>query len=292
MSNLASSVRSIKTSSEFAVPLRVISDEGALVTATNGSLELSAPVEDGIASMILTSSGTWTITAALNGNSKSKTLEVTGYEVSLKGLNSRLPEGYQEVEYIQSSGTQFIDTGIKPSANIKTVIDLDRSIDVVGQQIILWSALKSGSSTWYRYVFSSAYSSSSLSYYVMVGTTTTSWYLLNGSESQGGKIGRVTAVIDIPQKLVYIEGLGRTTSITTNPTFSTSMPNLSILGSSATGTGGFVGKLYLCKLYSSNSLVRDLVPCIQESTNKVGLYDLVTNKFYENQGTGDLIAGS
>ena len=30
---------------------------------------------------------------------------------------SRLPQGYQEVEYIESSGTQYIDTGYKPTSN-------------------------------------------------------------------------------------------------------------------------------------------------------------------------------
>ena len=36
---------------------------------------------------------------------------------------SRLPEGYTEVEYIESSGTQYIDTGVKPSDSLIFYVD-------------------------------------------------------------------------------------------------------------------------------------------------------------------------
>ena len=63
------------------------------------------------------------------------------------------------------------------------------------------------------------------------------------------------------------------------------------------------GKIYYCKIYDSNILKRDFIPCYSTTsvinvdgnsvpTNTRGLYDLVEGKFYTNQGRGeDFIAG-
>ena len=47
---------------------------------------------------------------------------VAGFEEILK---SRLPDGYTELEYIESDGLQHISTGIVPTSSIKFVIDLE-----------------------------------------------------------------------------------------------------------------------------------------------------------------------
>ena len=52
-------------------------------------------------------------------------------------------------------------------------------------------------------------------------------------------------------------------------------------------------KLENFKIYNENEeLVRNFIPCKRIIDNKPGLYDLVNNLFYTNQGTGDdFIAG-
>ena len=61
-------------------------------------------------------------------------LNAAGYpaavEPVLKG-SSRLPSGYTQLEYIQSSGTQYIDTGIKP--NQDTSIEIEAIPSAVGE---------------------------------------------------------------------------------------------------------------------------------------------------------------
>ena len=39
-----------------------------------------------------------------------------------------LPSGYTQYEYIESSGTQYIDTGFKPNQNTRTVIDFQATV--------------------------------------------------------------------------------------------------------------------------------------------------------------------
>ena len=50
-------------------------------------------------------------------------------------------------------------------------------------------------------------------------------------------------------------------------------------------------KLYSCRIIKDGAVVRNFVPCIRKSDGKVGLYDLVTDTFFVNQGTGEFIAG-
>lgn len=49
-------------------------------------------------------------------------------------------------------------------------------------------------------------------------------------------------------------------------------------------------KLFSCKIYENDSLIRDFRPC-KMASDIIGLWDEVENKFYGNKGTGTFIAG-
>ena len=51
-------------------------------------------------------------------------------------------------------------------------------------------------------------------------------------------------------------------------------------------------KIYYCKIYENDSLVRDYVPCIDTQLGVAGFYDLVDNRFFGNKGTGLFIYGN
>lgn len=46
-------------------------------------------------------------------------------------------------------------------------------------------------------------------------------------------------------------------------------------------------KLYGCKIYEDEVLIKDFVPA--KLGNKIGLYDNVSKKFHENKGTGEFL---
>ena len=50
-------------------------------------------------------------------------------------------------------------------------------------------------------------------------------------------------------------------------------------------------KIKYCKIWQSGTLVRDFIPVKRNSDNVIGMYDTVTNTFFENAGTGTFIAG-
>lgn len=49
--------------------------------------------------------------------------------------------------------------------------------------------------------------------------------------------------------------------------------------------------VYDFKLYEGDNLVRHYIPCVRKSDNKPGLYDLIGRQFYTNSGTGEFLYG-
>lgn len=45
-------------------------------------------------------------------------------------------------------------------------------------------------------------------------------------------------------------------------------------------------QIYGCKMYWRNVIVRELVPCYRNSDETKGFYDMITNRFFANSGTG------
>lgn len=72
-----------------------------------------------------------------------------------------------------------------------------------------------------------------------------------------------------------------------NSTLPTS--NIVILGR-ALGSP-WMQRLYNFKIYDNNTLVRNFIPCIQNSSKKAGLFDTVSGTFFANSGTGEFTWG-
>jgi len=56
------------------------------------------------------------------------------------GGGSRLPEGYTELKYIEGTGTQYIDTGIQPSEDLITTIEITPNQSALSENAILGSS--------------------------------------------------------------------------------------------------------------------------------------------------------
>ena len=75
--------------------------------------------------------------------------------IRIRNFTPRLPNEYQEVEYIQSTGTQYIDTGVAPTnkTNIKLDIDFisgesDRWIPLIAERTKLTNSYQEMFSIW------------------------------------------------------------------------------------------------------------------------------------------------
>ena len=192
-----------------------------------------------------------------------------------------LPSGYTQIEYIQSSGTQYIDTGFKPKGTTKIICDFQMVNQGTEQQGVFGSrpgasgrfTVFTGDSTGALQVDYDTYGA------LAEETSTISGLNLNNRNT-----------IEVNNSLIINENTVKTVSAVSF----TSTYNLFLFANNNVGTAQLPGSmnLYSFKIYDNETLARDFVPCIVESTGEVGLYDLVGKQFYGNAGTGTFTAGS
>lgn len=188
---------------------------------------------------------------------------------------ARLPDGYTELTYIQSSGTQYIDTGFKPSGNSGVVVDYQQ-IGTISSQDPLFGGRRD----------------SNTAAFVM-------WLASDVSYPQYGNVSYNTHPISIDNnvRMIYkldkgVASCGDKTVYFTQSSF-TSPYNLILFSTSTDNeidSRKISGKLYSCKIYDNDVLVRDFVPC-KNPSGVIGLYDVVNGEFYQNAGTGSFTAG-
>lgn len=203
-------------------------------------------------------------------------------EYAKEGL---LPSEYRQLEYIESTGTQCIDTGV--------LVDNTFSIDIeayfrrsINQQRLIsagdlsLAAAKYGVFDIYenvngRYSFSWADNSEWKSTSIQVSAYNTYF----------------SFKWDIPNRIASI-----------------SLNGSSLYNGTATPFRRYsqTGTLYLfcrhynndcysytriksCVIMKAGNIVRSLIPALRTSDNKPGLYDTVNNVFYTNQGTGEFL---
>lgn len=183
-----------------------------------------------------------------------------------------LPSGYQQVEYIQSSGTQYIDTGFQPNQNTRVVADLEY---LSGDAAFCAYSQSNGSNSFGLQAVSSGY-----------------WFVYYGSSSKQtecqAKTGRY--IVDVNKNVVMFNDT--TTTLAANNFTCDSA--IWIFALKFNGNPSYFSslKIYYFKIYDNGTLVRDFVPCYRTSDNAAGLYDTAQGAFYTNAGTGSFSVGS
>lgn len=188
---------------------------------------------------------------------------------------SRLPAGYTAVAYIQSSGTQYVDTGFKPTTeNMKVCLDFE------------W--ISKGSTTLYGTQQTSGSSFSITAYNQPAFYVGTSQGLRPQTTVTGVRY-QLDAHANNGEFTVSLNGTVE--SVEYSGTILKMLP-LSLFGNNINGTTQQLSslKIYSCQIYDNGVLIRDYVPCIN-ADNAVGLYDLVNGQFYGNAGTWTFAAG-
>ena len=199
---------------------------------------------------------------------------------------ANIPSEYEEVEYIESTGTQYIDTGFVPNSNsgFKTKIVFSGYSDGIDDFII---GLRSNSN-YGRFAYTCT-DFNNITFYCSFGTTTSSSYRYNSNmpttEIIECELNYKNSNTTITQG---VEGL-----LTDKNNFVGEGLSFYLAGAyNAKGIPKYKAmRQYKCELTQGTEVVRDFIPCYRKSDNEAGLYDLVNNTFYTNQGTGNFIVG-
>ncbi|MBR5291712.1 MAG: hypothetical protein IKU32_02220 [Clostridia bacterium] len=191
-------------------------------------------------------------------------------------VTARLPAEYQEVEYIQSSGTQYIDTGVKPTANTKVLARVN-VLSNPNRNAWLFGSRNANASSRYEVIWISG----SSAYRFYYGTSN---YTFSGVSSTG------ELTITTAASGATINGVSVTPAAATISSENT-MYIFSCHGGTASNETSYM-QLFSFQIYEGNTLVRDFVPCYRKADTVVGLYDLANGVFYSNIGTGTFAKGA
>ena len=194
---------------------------------------------------------------------------------------SDLPNEYQTVEYIQTTGTQYIDSKVPLRRGLKILVDwiyqdADSGNSYTGGHI---------GSPGNRWLIGSQRLKT---YYFAVGTGNVP------TEFEYGSRDVIEACWKDKDSYIKVNGVESTKynyemyTLGEEPTYTYYMG-----ATNRNGSASLKPKLtiYGWKFYQDDMLIRDFVPCYRKSDGEIGMYDLVNNVFYTNDGTGTFEKG-
>ena len=173
------------------------------------------------------------------------------------------------IEYIQSTGTQYIDTGLIMKKGNK--IELDFSI-------ISGTVLALGSTNVYNSTNNLGVELNKT--YVWTRGTKYNVTLSNPSEYK--------FIATFGSSLKYQIG---TWNITLSVSYNSLNYYLFACNENNVPSWNKGGEIYRCKIYDNDTLIRDFRPCKDES-GVYCMYEEVEKKYYYNKGTGSFIGGA
>ena len=182
---------------------------------------------------------------------------------------------YKELEYIESTGEQYIDTGLMWKARSQKI---EGEVLLVNYQenggMNISPCLKEGN-LYYGLAIKNSNSITNVRFH-----NGELYVDFNYSSSLNVKYYYV-----IDKKDVYIDNV-KIASIEGNT--SDSLNNMYEFASNRDDTVSIFQnkKLFYLKIYENNKIIRDYIPVLDQN-NKPALYDKVEGKFYYSQGTGE-----
>ena len=180
-----------------------------------------------------------------------------------------LPVGFKEVEYLQSTGEQYIDTGIAGSSTLRIEMNGQKS----GASFGVYFGAGTGNNR-IQAIYINNYNSA------RIGNVT--------NTQLGSDTKKFNIVVDTLNKNVIYNG-------TTYPfAYTSALTTLNIFIFARNEGGSFAdkasAKCWSFKVWDNNALVRDFIPCL-DVAGKPCMYDLVGKKAYYNIGTGEFTYG-
>lgn len=187
-----------------------------------------------------------------------------------------LPENYTQLEYIQSSGTQFINTGIVPNAN--TTLDVDFQIMASGSDNGIIGVVDPNCCI--VYTASTLYGA----YKNGIGSSA----VIDISEHYNG---RMTAHLGNGE--FYSDYGGSSFDPVTNWSTTASI-YLFALNRNGTVYGRSSIRMYIASVYLDDGndwLNAEFIPC-KNPSGVIGMYETYSGQFYANSGANNFAAGS
>ena len=209
----------------------------------------------------------------LTAGTASEEVEVETWAVA--EYKARTEDAYEELEYIEATGTQYIETGFVPNQDTRIVAKIKVPVSD-SSNYVLGTRTSATSNTL-------TFAASQNGYYVFGYGTVSNNLSADYNQSDVFTLDINKNVISINEEVAYTA----TASTFTCPS------NMLIFAVDTAGTIQAPGtkSLYSCQIYDNGTLVRDFVP-VKSPYGVVGLLDKLNGVFYPNAGTGKFVAGT
>ena len=191
-------------------------------------------------------------------------------------------DDYTEVEYLEATGSQYLDSNYIP--NINTIIK--------GKYLHSENSADTP-------LFGSRTSSMTNSYTFWAHPSD---HTITSYKSQMifNDVAKTFSDGNLPHGQInafyYSKSLFRLNGVEMSVSTNSGSPELSLIifglrNGSSIDSRKFIGRIYEFNISENGTAVRDFVPCIRNSDNKPGMYDRANNVFYTNQGSGEFKYG-
>lgn len=211
---------------------------------------------------VATVSTTWLVTCVNPWSCTITATTVNGLTATCGVLQARLPSAYQEVEWICSSGSQYIDTWWYPTGNSELEFEFE-------YQSWSWTWSFWVDSWWTVNAFS-VFTDRFLCYGTQYQSVQT--YYVDGTKYKL-EFKNLTWTLNWVQRFTY-----------TQQSFTSSYSAYAFAKRRNNSIEMYAKiKIYALKLWNSWTLERDFVPCYRKLDSVIWLYDLVNDQFYTNQ---------
>lgn len=218
---------------------------------------------------------------------KAKATEIDDLTIKGNTTQQLLPSEYQQVEYIENSGTQRIDTGLIPTNST--------SIDITYQALAIQG--------YSQYIAGARENASASVRYAINGSSSNKYWdvRFNGVTNTITATERTTNKYRSNLQLNNGNGTWTLTDLTTNTDYTLSIAGAKVPAISNLFLFAYLNldanthsnlRIFACKIYEAGVLVRDFIPCYRKADNEAGMYDLVDGVFYTNAGTGSFSVAS
>lgn len=198
----------------------------------------------------------------------------------ISSTDGRLPQGYKKVEYLHSSGTQWIDMGIAPDQNTKIILK------------VLATNLNGGAGV--SLVGSRSSNNSIDQFFTYISADQGLLFRVDGAKNPVAftnfKVNTLYTITLSTSRFLVDENGNRVLTMYLSSTSDFTSTVTMALFRSKPFNMGFIGNIYTCKHYNNDHLIQHFVPCL-DSDGIPCMYDLVSKTTFYNQGTGSFTWG-
>lgn len=196
-------------------------------------------------------------------------------------MGVRLPAEYQEVDFLESTGTQYI---VLPISNITKTDEFE----------LVVQRLNNKNTSCFGYSANGKYYDINLRQDSSQHPAEIAWggtgiYIRSTSELLNDRFYKISLRLNDSNKLIgSIDGNPMSRSIT--PSEASLNAPLRLFGRS----GANYYAITRCKSFRywrDSAVSCNIISCYRKSDNKPGMYDLVSGEFFINQGTGEFLVG-